>query len=43
MRKVFADTNYFVAVINPLDQLHQRAKEIEREISPVNAITTKRC
>lgn len=41
MRRVFADTNYFVAIINPLDQLHQRAKEVERELGPVSVVTTE--
>ena len=28
MRKIFADTGYWIALLNPDDDLHQKAKEI---------------
>lgn len=41
MKTVFADTNYWVAIINPLDQLHDRAVEVEKSIRPVAMVTTE--
>jgi predicted nucleic acid-binding protein len=41
MRAVFIDTHYLVASINPLDQWHQRALEIENELVGVGLVTTE--
>jgi predicted nucleic acid-binding protein len=41
MRTVFADTNYWVAIINPLDQTHKRAKEVEQQVGQVGILTTE--
>ncbi len=40
MKKVFVDTNYFVAVFNPTDQLHKRAVDIDEELENVLLVTT---
>ena len=32
MRQVFADTGYWVALINPRDQLHEKAQELSQTI-----------
>jgi len=41
MKAVFIDTHYLVASINPLDQWHQRALEIESQLIGVRLITTE--
>lgn len=41
MRTVFVDTNYLVALINPKDQWHDRARQAQREIGIVRLITTE--
>lgn len=38
---VFVDTHYWVALINPLDQWHDKALEVERSLSNANLITTE--
>ncbi|MCP9495513.1 MAG: hypothetical protein MSG64_13790 [Pyrinomonadaceae bacterium MAG19_C2-C3] len=35
------DTNYLVALTNPKDQWHARAREVQREIGIVRLITTE--
>lgn len=40
MKTVFADTSYWVAKINPLDQWHSRVIEVEYEIGIVKLITS---
>lgn len=30
MRGVFADTGYWVALLNPRDQLHEKARELSK-------------
>jgi predicted nucleic acid-binding protein len=41
MKAVFADTGYWVAKINPLDQWHERAIETEYEIGIVRLVTSE--
>lgn len=40
MREVFADTNYWIALISPKDQWRQRAVEVSRTLGPVHLVTT---
>jgi len=41
MRMVFVDTNYWVAVINPNDQWHQRAADVKSRLGLVRLVTTE--
>jgi uncharacterized protein len=40
MRRVFVDTHYLIAVINPRDQWHQRAVEVRRELGATGLVVT---
>lgn len=40
MHALFADANFYIAAINPRDQLHQRALTIAREIGQERPILT---
>jgi len=40
VRKVFADTGYWVALVNPHDDLHQKALDTARSIGPVFTVTS---
>lgn len=41
MRIVFADTFYLIALLNPKDQWHRRAIEVQDEIGAIRLITTE--
>lgn len=41
MRKVFADTSYWIALLNPRDQLHGKAVRVRRQLSSVPIITSE--
>jgi Predicted nucleic acid-binding protein, contains PIN domain len=41
MNRLFCDTLYFVALINPKDQWHQPALEVESIVEIVNLVTTE--
>lgn len=41
MRKVFAYTGYWVALLNPRDDLHQKVQEVSEAISPVHIFTSE--
>lgn len=41
MNRLFSDTLYFVALINPKDQWHQSAIEIEPLVETVDLVTTE--
>ena len=41
MKVVFADTGYWVAVLNPKDQLHERAKEVSKGLGQVRILTSE--
>lgn len=40
MRRIFADSVYWIALINPKDQWRQRALEVSRELGDASIITT---
>ncbi len=40
MRTVFADTGYWVALVNPHDDLHQEALNTSRSMGPVFTVTS---
>ena len=42
MRVVFADTSYWIAVSNPRDFLHTRARELSKQLAPVHVVTPAR-
>jgi uncharacterized protein len=39
MRQVFADTGYWIALVNPRDQIHAKAISVTQQISPVRILT----
>jgi predicted nucleic acid-binding protein len=41
MKKVFADTGYWIALVNPRDQLHVRAVDVTRELASVLVVTSE--
>jgi uncharacterized protein len=41
MRRVFADTSYWIALVNPRDQIHAKAVSVTQEISPVRILTSE--
>ena len=41
MKVVFADTGYWVASLNPKDQLHERAKQVSKGLGQVRILTTE--
>ncbi len=41
MKTVFADSDYWIALLNPRDQLHQQALDISNDISPVHIVTSE--
>ena len=41
MKMIFADTFYWVALLNPKDQWHRQAKEIQRKFDGVRFVTTE--
>ena len=40
MRRIFADTFYWIAVLNPRDQAHARAVALSKTLQPAQIITT---
>ena len=40
MSEVFADTQYWIAIINPHDQWHQRAVTVSQSLGTVQFVTT---
>jgi uncharacterized protein len=40
MRSVFADTCYWIALLNPRDQLHERAVRVSQSFKAVKLVTT---
>ncbi len=40
MRTVFADTCYWIALLNPRDQLHDRAVRVSQSLRSVRIVTT---
>ena len=41
MERVFADTGYWIALLNPRDDLHQKASATSREYSPNQLVTSE--
>ena len=41
MRVVFADTGYWVALLNPRDELHYKATELSKSLNPVHIVTSE--
>jgi len=41
MTPVFADTSFWVAIINPTDQLHAKATEVRRRLSGSRFVTSE--
>lgn len=41
MRNVFADAGYWIALVNPQDDLHQRSKEVSASLGPVRYTTSE--
>ena len=41
MRTVFADTGYWIASSNPLDQLHEKSKTVTRQLGQCRIVTTQ--
>ncbi len=41
MKKIFADTFYWAALLNPKDQWHQQTNETRRKLGKINLVTTE--
>jgi uncharacterized protein len=41
MQRIFADTSYWMALVNPRDQLHQKAVSVSRQLSSGSLLTTE--
>ncbi len=41
MKKVFADADYLIALLNPQEQLHEKAKDVSQGLGPARIITTE--
>ena len=41
MRTVFADAGYWIALLNPGDELHGKAEAVTRQLEPCRIITTE--
>ena len=41
MRRVFADTSYWIALVNPRDQLHAKAVSVTRQLSSIRIMTSE--
>ena len=41
MRVVFADTGYWVALLNPKDDLHDKALRLSKDLHPVHIVTSE--
>src|ERR1700719_4629796 len=41
MRRIFADTSYWMALLNPRDQIHEKAVSISKQLSSENLLTTE--
>jgi len=41
MRILFADTGYWVSLVNPRDDLHKKAQKLSKDIQPAHIITTE--
>jgi len=41
MKTVFADTGYWIAMLNPKDGLHHKARNITRDLMPLRIVTSE--
>ena len=41
MRTVFADSGYWIAMLNPLDELHERAKAVTAQLGNARIVTSQ--
>ncbi len=41
MKTVFADTGYWIAILNPTDSLHERARQVTQQLGAVKIITSE--
>jgi len=41
VRVVFADTGYWVALLNPHDELHDKAIELSKSLNPAHIVTSE--
>ena len=41
MKVIFASTGYWVALLNPQDELHERAKKLSESLSPFHLVTSE--
>lgn len=41
MRQVFADTGYWVALLNPKDELHQKARDLSKQMDSLYIVTSE--
>jgi predicted nucleic acid-binding protein len=40
MRRIFADTSYWMGLVNPRDQIHQKAVSVSLQLSSESLVTT---
>jgi predicted nucleic acid-binding protein len=40
MMRIFADTSYWMGLVNPRDQIHQKAVSVSRQLSSKSLVTT---
>jgi predicted nucleic acid-binding protein len=41
MKRIFADTSYWIALVNPRDQLHEKAISVTKQLASVTVLTTE--
>lgn len=41
MRVLFADTGYWIALLNPYDDLHEKALNLSKAVQPAHIVTTE--
>jgi len=41
MKKIFADTGYWIALLNPDDDLHPKARNMARSLKNVSIVTSE--
>jgi len=41
MRRIFADTSYWMALVNPRDQIHQKAMSLSQQLLSESLLTTE--
>src|ERR1700736_4229342 len=41
MRRIFADTSYWMALVNPRDQIHEKAMSVSQQLASDRLLTTE--